>query len=356
MITAAALDAARRFSGGQTVLGLAPLGNGLINQTFSVATAGGGFVLQAINSRVFPQPAALTDNWRQLLTHLAAKPAQQVELQIPQLLATADGELLHRDAAGRYWRAQQLIAPAESRERLSHFGEAAAVGAALGHFHRLCSDLPAATLHDTLPGFHIAPGYYRQYLTIADTAVPGADAETTAACRQYIAGFGDRIGLLEQPRQRGVLRERVIHGDPKLNNFLFHPGSDRIVSLIDLDTVKPGLVHYDIGDCLRSCCQRPADDGFDLDCARTILTAYLGEAGAFFTAADHDHLYAAILLIPFELGLRFFSDHLRGNVYFRVDAADENLLRAAAQFRLCASIEAQRAELADMLAALRRTG
>ena len=140
----------------------------------------------------------------------------------------------------------------------------------------------------------------------------------------------------------------MIHGDPKLNNFLFDNRSKKAISLIDLDTVKPGLVHYDIGDCLRSCCQSE-NNQFDLDCCAALLKSYLLEAGAFFTDHDIAYLYAAIRLIPFELGLRFYTDYLHGNCYFKVTAPEQNCQRAIQQFRLCENIMASETTIKQLI-------
>jgi hypothetical protein len=354
-VTANLHDIARRFSGGQPIQAIIPLGNGLINDTYQVSSSGIGFVLQRINSHVFPHPEQLIANMRQLGLHINRQPADTVHLLIPQLLCDHEQQTLFRDAEGEYWRAMQLIEPAESRERLSNRGEAEQVGFALGHFHRLCSNLNTDLLHDTLPGFHITPGYYCQYQQLATN---GDDEQYNAEirfCRGFIEKFKPHIDVLENARQQGILTERLIHGDPKLNNFLFKPGSNHIISLIDLDTVKPGLVHYDIGDCLRSCCHQPQGNHFDTDCCQTILSSYLQEAGEFFTPADHAYLYDAMLLIPFELGLRFFTDYLQGNPYFRVSQPQENLQRAVAQFELCGSIVAQRGGIERQLGLMNKS-
>ena len=144
----------------------------------------------------------------------------------------------------------------------------------------------------------------------------------------------------------------MIHGDPKLNNFLFDKRTHKIVSIIDLDTVKPGLVHYDIGDCLRSCCHSTGPVEFDLAICSALLKSYLIEADAFFTECDYQYLYPAIRLIPFELGIRFYTDYLEGNRYFKVTESKQNLHRAVAQFRLCASIVAQESAIKELISRL----
>jgi len=132
------------------------------------------------------------------------------------------------------------------------------------------------------------------------------------------------------------------------------------ISIVDLDTVKPGLVHYDIGDCLRSCCnplgeetERWEEVRFEPALCRAILRGYLSLARDFLTANDYEYLYEAIRLIAFELALRFFTDYLEGNVYFKVRHREHNLARALVQFKLTESIESQEATIRAMIQELR---
>ena len=344
---------AQEFSGGQAINSIIRLGNGLINDTFQVATETAAFVLQRINQQVFPQPELLMTNLQLLGGHIHRQAPASVKLRIPQILLTRDLQAFFQDQDQHFWRALELIPSAESRERLSSRSEAKQVGFALAHFHRLCCTLPTDQLHDTLPGFHITPEYFLRYQALIQQPLFIKNDIQCEYCLNFIENFRDCINTLENAKQQGALVERVIHGDPKLNNFLFQSDTDHIISLIDLDTVKPGLVHYDIGDCLRSCCHQPQHNSFDLDFFEAILTSYLGEAGFFFTPADYDFLYDAILLIPFELGLRFFSDYLAGNVYFKVKDPQQNLWRAVAQFQLCDSIAQQRQQIEHIILGLK---
>lgn len=321
---------------------ITPLGNGLINDTYLVATAAKPFVLQRINASVFPKPHGIMENGLAIQRHLQRQPT--IRLQIPAWINTQAGEPYYQDDEGAIWRAQQYIEATQSLEHLRTFADAKQTGFALGHFHRLFSTLDPAELHDTLPGFHITPEYLAHYHIIAKQS-----ANIDRDCAAFIEQHEALADVLEQAKRQGLLPIRVIHGDPKLNNFLFHQYEPVIVSLIDLDTVKPGLLHYDIGDCLRSCCHRVADDSFDLSLCEVILSHYLAETADFFTMAEYDFLYAAIQLIPFELGLRFYTDYLAGNPYFKVTDAEQNLRRAQQQFRLCRSIMAQASALKDLI-------
>ncbi|MDD5276024.1 MAG: aminoglycoside phosphotransferase family protein [Methylovulum sp.] len=337
---------ALQFSNRQAITGLQPLGNGLINDTYLVTTAAACFVLQRVNRQVFPVPELISANLLALNQHVRQKVG--AKLQLPEMLRTNAGQLFYQADNGDFWRAQSFIADTKSLETLGSSADAEQAGFALGHFHHLFSDLDPVLLHDTLPGFHITPRYLSHYHKVLRQA-----SIKDPYCGDFIEQFGHFADMLEQAKQQGLLPLRVIHGDPKLNNFLFGITTRRAVSLIDLDTVKPGLVHYDIGDCLRSCCHVEETDEFNLAICAVILKSYLAEAGSFFSPADYDYLYPAIQLIPFELGLRFYTDYLEGNRYFKVTGPLQNLQRAQGQFRLTASILAQEVEIKALIARLR---
>jgi Ser/Thr protein kinase RdoA (MazF antagonist) len=324
-----------------------PLGNGLINDTYLVDTQSVPFVLQRINRTVFPAPELIMANLAALNRHLAQKTGASVKLQIPEIVMTSDNAPFYRDENGDCWRALSFIADTESIETIGTLSDAEQVGFALGHFHRLTSDLDASGLYDTLPGFHIAPGYLSRYHQVLPQSI-----QQNHYCADFISRFESIADDLEASLKMGFLSLRVIHGDPKLNNFLFDKHSKKIVSLIDLDTVKPGLVHYDLGDCIRSCCT--TEPGvFDLDICTALLKSYLGEVGAFFTEHDYHYLYPAIRLIPFELGIRFYTDYLEGNRYFKVTDPEQNLHRAVDQFHLCESIMTQELAINQLITQLK---
>lgn len=341
------------FVPGVPLQSITPLGNGLINDTYRVDTGQSSFVLQRINHLVFPEPPLIMENLATLDHHLRQSTVP-AKLNIPALLSAGGQPWVYAPDSG-YWRAQTFVAGTMSLETVETHEHARQAGFALGHFHRLCHDLAPASLHDTLPGFHITPGYLRHYQSVCSE-----DNRTTPPenpyCREFIEQLSASADSLEHAKRQGLLKLRVIHGDPKLNNFLFDCETGRVVSLIDLDTVKPGLVHYDIGDCLRSCCQITPANGnsecFDLSIAEIVLAAYLEETRSFFSMQDYAYLYTAVELIPFELGLRFYTDYLQGNVYFKVNEPGQNLQRAVKQFELCASIRRQQSALKAIIAKL----
>jgi Ser/Thr protein kinase RdoA (MazF antagonist) len=337
-----------------------PHGNGLINDTYLVSTTGGHrAILQRLNTQVFPHPAWILENLRTLLDH--ARQQGLEGLRLPALYRARNGRDYVMDREGGFWRALEFIPETHSLTALANAEQAQAVGAALGRFHLLLTELPAEKLHTTLPGFHVTPEYLRHF----DKIVQDSEAGHSIALRDalaFVEEHREHAAVLEQAKQSGALTLRPTHGDPKLNNFLFDAGARQVVALIDLDTVQPGLVQVDVADCLRSCCNRAGESPaelfavrFDLDTARAILRGYTAEAREFLTTEDYDYLYDAIRLIPFELGLRFLTDHFAGNCYFKVTQPGQNLLRARVQFRLTEDIERHEGTLRRLIESLTTT-
>jgi Ser/Thr protein kinase RdoA (MazF antagonist) len=236
---------------------------------------------------------------------------------------------------------------AQSFDTIRDMDHAREVGYALGAFHTLLSDLSPERLSDTLEGFHITPRYMQHYDKVLAKYGAGSSPDVQY-CRRFVSERSVLAHVLENARAQGRLLLRVIHGDPKVNNIMMDTSSGQAVSIIDLDTVKPGLAHYDIGDCLRSGCNALGEETeawekvrFDTDFCGAILEGYLSTARKFLSGNDFEYLYESIRLIAFELGLRFFTDYLEGNVYFKVRGPEHNLARALVQFKLAESIEAQ---------------
>ncbi len=217
------------------------------------------------------------------------------------------------------------------------------------------SELPADSLHDTLPGFHVTPLYLAGFDQVVDGLTDWPATSGLGEALAFVAARRGEADVLESAKAQGKLQPRVMHGDPKLDNVLFDTRTGQAVSLIDLDTVKPGLLHYDLGDCFRSCCNSAGEcmgqgsAAFDRRVFRAILEGYLREAAHILTRDDRDYLFEAIRLLPFELGLRFLTDHLAGDVYFKVDEPGQNLTRALGQFRLTLDIEQQERAIRHIL-------
>ena len=199
-------------------------------------------------------------------------------------------------------------------------------------FHSLISDLPPDSLADTLEDFHVTPSYMRRFDQVLTGSTHQTPSKILTDALDFVNQRREGVSVLEDAVARGELHHRPIHGDPKINNVMMDEANGQAVGLIDLDTVMPGLIHYDIGDCLRSCCnpvgeeaEDPVTVRFDLALAESILKGYLSVAGSFLNVNDCSYLPDCIRLIPFELGLRFLTDHLDGDRYFRTDHPYQNL-------------------------------
>ncbi len=357
---------AGRFHPRERITAIRSLGSGNVNDTFLVTHQGhrpsgpaGSFVLQRLNTRVFERPELVMRNLVALGDHVQrrlASPPEELRgrrWEVPQVVrCRQDGHWVEQD--GEFWRSITYIGAATTTDVILNRDHAREVGYGLGMFHSLISDLPTEDLADTLENFHVTPAYLKRYDGVSKSCST-RDDDVDSACA-FIEARRHGIDVLEAALQRGDLKQRPIHGDPKINNVMIDDASGHAVGLIDLDTVKPGLVHYDIGDCLRSCCNKAGEETddlntvvFDLELCEAILDGYLSVARQFLSDWDLHYLPDCIRLIPLELGLRFLTDHLEGDLYFRTDHHGHNLQRAAVQFRLTESVEQQLPQIKAMV-------
>ena len=348
---------AEQFAPAIPVLDVSEFGHGNINDTYLVSTDAPApedkhFVLQRINTQVFKQPRLIMQNMRVFTEHMRRRAREEGHRwQMPRVIQACDGQDFYIDAEGNFWRAISYVHGTRSFETIKDVHLAREVGYALGTFQYLISDLAVDELADTLEGFHIMPRYLQQFDRAHSQNGHAASAEVKY-CIKFVEQRRQFAHVLEQARESGRLQLRPVHGDPKVNNVMIDEVTGRAVSLVDLDTVKPGLIHYDIGDCIRSGCNPLGEETehweavhFDPEIATAILEGYLSQARHFLTPADYGYLYDSIRLLTFELGVRFFADHLAGNVYFKVKHPQHNLQRALVQFKLTESIEAHEADI-----------
>ena len=349
------ISVAERFKPSGEITEVREFGSGNVNGTFLVTLDSGEekrFILQRINTAVFPRPERIMGNLRVIFGHVQGRlKAEPLEAgrrwEVPRPLLTEDGRDHWIGPDGSFWRAISFIEGAQTFDTVQDAAHAGEVGHALGTFQSLLSDLPAGKLSAALEGFHVTPRYLAHFDKIMGKNRSRKSPEMDYALK-FVSERRKWAGVLEEAHEAGNLPLRPVHGDPKINNIMIDSATGRAVAMIDLDTAGPGLVHYDIGDCLRSSCNplgeetgRWGEVRFDPDLCRAVLSGYLSMAGAFLTEGDYEYLYDAVRLIAFELGLRFLTDYLEGDVYFRVKEPEHNLRRALVQFKLAGSIESQ---------------
>ncbi|MGD1919014.1 MAG: phosphotransferase enzyme family protein [Pleurocapsa sp.] len=353
---------ANQFTSESKVTNIQQYGSGNINSTFLVTLdAKPPFILQKINTTVFCQPKLIMKNMCVLSDYVSQRLAQSSlstinrRWLIPQVLSTSQQQNYWIAEDNSFWRAISFIDNSQSFDTIQNIQHGQEIGYGLGMFHHLINDLPIDLLADTLEGFHITPGYLRHYQKVVSTTKIKSSSEVDY-CLKIISDRPNLPHVLESAKASGKLTIRTIHGDPKINNIMIDCSTNQAVAMIDLDTVKPGLIHYDIGDCLRSGCNRLGEEtkdwkkvNFDPELAEAILQGYLSVAQNFLTDDDYKYIYDSIRLLAFELGLRFFTDYLEGNIYFNINHPEHNLNRALIQFKLTESIEEQEASIKNII-------
>ncbi|MEN8140194.1 MAG: phosphotransferase [Thermodesulfobacteriota bacterium] len=335
----------------QPVTEIIPLAGGIINRTWRLCLKNGEeLILQRLNCQVFKWPEQSCRNMA-LVGKLAKKlhKLSDRRWEIPSLRLTPAGEPWWFAPDGGLWRAMDFITGTINIQQVDSPAMAADIGRGLALFHQLVADISPHQLPATIDHFHDTPHYIEEL-------------ERGVASRKELSPQQSRLVDFSRERSRrgaelasalkqGLLTTAIIHGDPKVENFLFDAASKRVCSLIDLDTVGPGLRLHDLGDCVRSCAARPAGPGaldFDLEICKEIVAGYQGQGPELLTGNDKKFLPRAIWLLPFELGVRFLSDQLSGAGYFRESFPGQNLQQAEEQFSLARAVEAKGGELASL--------
>jgi Phosphotransferase enzyme family len=352
--------AAQAFAIDGELASAAPYGSGHINDSYRAVFLRNGspshYILQRINRRIFKNPVALMENIERVTSHLAGKVADHPDRdrRVLRLIPTRAGGVLHVDGLGDYWRAYVFVDRATTYNSVQSADQAYQAAKAFGDFQRMLADLPAPRLHDTIPDFHHTPSRF--------AALQQAIAADSAA-RVAVAAPEIDFALQHQPLASALanagLPERVTHNDTKINNVLLDDVTGEGTCVIDLDTVMPGLAAYDFGDMVRTATSPAPEDEQDLSKVHmefplfeALARGYLSTAGQFLDPAEKESLSIAGKLITFEIGVRFLTDYLSGDTYFKTHRQGHNLERARAQFRLLESIEQQEPKIRALLHSL----
>ncbi len=327
----------------------ASYGSGHINDTYCVVFQAGGarvrYILQRINHHIFRQPVALMENVRRVTAHLGGKVAGEpgASRRVLTLIPARSGAAFFRDDADNHWRAYLFIEAARAYDAVENPAQALAAAQAFGRFQELLADLPLPRLHDTIPDFHHTPKRF----AALEKAIE-ADAVNRARLARPEIEFALRRKAICSVLLDAKLPERVTHNDTKFNNVLLDDATGEGICVIDLDTVMPGLALYDFGDMVRTTTSPAREDERDLSKVtlqlpmfEALARGYWSAAAEFLTPAEKKLLPFSGKLITFEIGLRFLTDFLAGDTYFKVHRDGHNLDRCRTQFKLVESIERQ---------------
>ena len=330
-----------------------PYGSGHINDTYcGIYNQGGArvrFIHQRINHNVFKNPVALMDNVQRVTTHLRTKLGGQYDIgrKMLTLIPTRDGRPYYRDAAGNYWRTYIFIERARTYDAVESPQQAFEAAKAFGRFQQLLADLPAPRLHETIPDFHHTP---KRFETLVKAIEADSVNRAGRACAEI--SFAMKHADITTVLLNAGLPERITHNDTKFNNVMLDDATGEGICVIDLDTTMPGLALYDFGDQVRTTTSPAKEDERDLTKMQlqmpmfeALVRGYLTWAGAFLTKAEKNRLAFGGKLITFEVGIRFLTDFLRGDTYFKVHREGHNLDRCRTQFKLVESIEQQEGQM-----------
>lgn len=351
---------ARQFQIYSAFVSAEPYGSGHINDTYCVDFDQAGlrvrYIFQRINHLVFKNSVALMENISRVTRHLGGKSvdARDQSRRALTLIPAHNGEPFHHDEAGNFWRVYLFIEQARTYDAVQSTAQAFEAAQAFGRFQSLLADLPAPRLHDTIPDFHHTP---KRFLALEHAIA--ADAVNRAALAKPEIEFALRHKAITSVLLDANLPERVTHNDTKFNNVMLDDATGAGICVIDLDTVMPGLALYDFGDMVRTTTSPVPEDERDLakvtmqfPMFEALVRGYLASASEFLTPAEKQHLAFAGKLITFEIGIRFLTDFLAGDTYFKVHREGHNLDRCRTQFKLVESIERQEAQMNKLVAGL----
>ena len=351
-------DVLRQFPLSGAVLSCEPYGSGHINDTYRVETqASALYILQRINTHVFPNVDGLMHNISAVTAFLSERATDPREAM--HLVRTVSNAPYYKDAQGGCWRVYDFVTDSvclQKIERAEDFFESAF---AFGNFQQQMAQFPAQTLFETIPNFHNTPDRYAKLQRAIESDRMGRVNEVGEEIA-FALSLAQEAGKLHALRESGALPTRVTHNDTKINNVLMDEITGKALCVIDLDTVMPGLAAYDFGDSIRFGAATAAEDEEDLSRMRLNVDLFETYTRGFLAACknltplEQETLPLGALTMTQECGVRFLTDYLEGDTYFKIHRPDHNLIRCRTQFTLAADIKRHLPKLGEIVFACAR--
>lgn len=355
------LAIAAQFEISEKITAVKPLGEGLINDTYKVLVEGDDeprYVLQHINNAIFQDVDMLQDNIEKVTNHIRRKLGDlgvtgdsEVDRHVLRFLKTKDGKNYHFDG-GKYWRMMVSVRDSVTYQAVTPEYSYIA-GKSFGEFEAMLSDLDEP-LGEIIPDFHNIEFRLKQFRDAVAEDKVGRVKEV----RYYIDEIekrAEKMTLGERLFREGKLPKRICHCDTKVNNMLFDRAGN-VLCVIDLDTVMPSFVFSDFGDFLRSAANTAAEDepdlgkiDFDMEIFKAFTKGYLEGTKDFLLPVEKENLPYAAMLFPYMQAVRFLSDYINGDTYYKIRYPEHNLVRTKAQWRLFECAEAKEGEMRDVL-------
>jgi len=344
-----------------------PYGDGHINDTYLARFAEpdgqvSSYILQRINHAVFKKPEQVmhnmervTDHIRKAVVSMGGDPTRKTITLVPTLA----GKSYYVGPDGFYWRVSHFIKGANTYQQaanLAHYYHAART---FGEFLNLLSDYPTETLYESIPYFHHTPRRYQAFLDILETD-PRNRAKDVGTEINFVLGREPQTRVLVDLLASGAIPERVTHNDTKIDNVMMDDETGEGVCVIDLDTVMPGLAVFDFGDSVRSGANLAAEDEpdtarlvFDLMVFDRLAHGFLDATRDTLTPVEVAHLAFGARLITLEQGIRFLTDYLNGDTYYKTQRLNQNLDRTRTQLKMVADMEAHEDAMEAIIARYR---
>ena len=324
-----------------------PLGAGHINDSFKVATSDNEYVLQRINHAIFKDVPQLQNNILRVTDHVRKKLEERnvsdIDRKVLSFLPTHDGKLYYKDEEGNYWRLMYFISDSKSYDTINP-ELARRAGLAFGDFQKMLADLPEGPLFETIPNFHNMEFRLEEFKEAVKNDKAGRLTKISDLVKD-IEARAEEMTKPERMHREGLLPKRTNHCDTKVNNILFD-ANDQVLCVVDLDTVMPGYVLSDFGDFMRTGANTGEEDdtnldnvSIDLDIFEGYTKGYLENAASFLSQVEIDNLAFGAKLLTYMQTVRFLTDYLNGDTYYKTKHKEHNLERTLAQFKLLTSME-----------------
>ncbi len=338
-------------------LNISPYGDGHINDTF-VADSTPRYILQRINTNVFKNPDELMENIESVTEHLRTKIIENggnPKRETMRVVRTVDDKLYYRADNGNCYRVYYFITDTVSLNLPENPKQFENSAKAFGKFQNMLADFDASTLHETIENFHHTPKRIEALKEALQNDAVGRRAEIEDIYNGYMQ-FEEDAKRIQQGLDDGSIPLRVTHNDTKLNNVLFDKDTGEGICVIDLDTVMPGSLLFDFGDSLRFGASTAEEDEanldkvtFDLEYFESYTKGFLSELGSKITKPELDLLPLSALILTFECGIRFLTDYLNGDTYFKIHYPEQNLVRAKNHLKLCQDIYAKLGQMEEIV-------
>lgn len=356
------IKSAKNFKLEGEIIDSVPFGSGHINDTFKITTSSplnNLYLLQRINHHIFQNVDGLMNNIECVCNHLKKKLAHLGENEVLKrtmtIVQTLDNKNYFQDDNGDYWRVFHLIPNTRSYDILETQEQAYSGGMAFGQFQKQLSDLNPQNIVEILPNFHNIE-FRLNNLRESIKNNPVNRVEAVQPLLDYIFEREEKMRTVLELGRSNLLPLRITHNDTKFNNVLLD-ANDKVQCVIDLDTVMPGYVAYDFGDAIRTIINSAAEDEADVSkivlnipLFQSFAAGYLSEAKEFLTDTEIDSLIPAVHLLPYMQAVRFLTDYINGDTYYKIAYPEHNLVRTKAQLKLVHELEINHDKLTAILA------